>query len=140
MSKGRGDVICGPDSLAATISKELEQWQMDCEVEMKRRLRKRARECKAKIQNDSPVRYGLYAKGWRSRVAYEGPRGLRIMIFNLTHPGLTHLLEYGHAIQNKPGKKAPTFGRTAGFPHIKPAEEEAKDGVIDDLIDVFGGA
>ncbi len=129
MSKIKGDV----GSLSAIIAQELEQWQMDKEKEVKRALTKRARECKNRITQSSPVRYGLYSSAWRGEAVYESQRAIRIIIHNRDYPGLTHLLEYGHAI--KPGT-----GRVLGIPHIKPAEEEAKANVEEDLKKIFGGA
>lgn len=36
---------------------------------------------------------------------------------------LTHLLEHGHVIRNRPG--GPSYGLTGAFPHWRPAEEAA---------------
>lgn len=57
-----------------------------------------------------------YNRGWTTKVT-EGIGGVEVIIHNAKAPGLTHLLEKGHA---KPGG-----GRTRAFPHIAPAEEEA---------------
>lgn len=128
-----GNVITDISSLAATISAELQDWQMEKEAEVKRAIKKRAKECKTQIAATSPVRYGLYSQGWTENTAYESQRGIRIIVHNQHYPGLTHLLEHGHAI--KPGG-----GRVTGIPHIKPAEEAAKEAVQEDIKQIYGGA
>ena len=71
-----------------------------------------------RLKDTSPKRTGEYAKGWTSKVEYEGADEIRVKVRNRKKPQLTHILEHGHA-------KA-TGGRVAGRPHIRPAEQEAE--------------
>ena len=75
---------------------------------------------KATSPRGSKTRHpGRYAEGWtyEKRLDYN-------VIYNSTDYQLTHLLEYGHAVEPKPthpGKKS----RVEGISHIKPVEEWA---------------
>lgn len=53
-----------------------------------------------------------YKKGWRAK---RSPSGGWV-VYNATNPGLTHLLERGHALASG--------GRTRAFPHIAPIEQQ----------------
>lgn len=85
-----------------------------------------AKQTANKLKGSSPNRSGKYARGWK--VKKEGGVGIaNSIVYNATAPQLTHLLENGHVIRNKKG----TYGRVGGIKHIKPAEEEAKQEIID---------
>lgn len=73
-----------------------------------------------RLKTDSPKKSGDYANGWTVKRV----DGLESIIYNKTAPGLTHLLENGHAVKpdpKHPGKKA----RVNGIKHIKPVERWA---------------
>lgn len=50
---------------------------------------------------------------------------------------LTHLLEHGHVIRNRPG--GPVYGVTRAFPHWKPAEEAGIEEFNSKLEEAIGG-
>lgn len=62
---------------------------------------------------------GDYAKGWKVQIT-ESRTGTSAVIYN-KHPGLPHLLEYGHVTRNGTGR---TFPRTPAHEHIAPVAEE----------------
>lgn len=70
------------------------------------------------LKSTSPRNKGDYASGWKfgKETGILGKRSM--VIYNGKRPGLTHLLEKGHAIRGG-------HGRTAGQEHIKPAESYA---------------
>lgn len=124
------------DNLAVNLAATLEQWAVDGDVKLKKAVAKRAKTCKDRIVNDSPYEYGMYSKGWTAKIMFNGKREIRIRIHNKDYPGLTHLLENGHAIVDKNHK---SHGRVQGFPHIRPAEQEANEGIKEDVRRIYGG-
>lgn len=79
--------------------------------------KKVATETAQKLKTSSPQKSGKYARAWRTRKTVTDAGNNAWVVYNPTRPGLTHLLERGHALRQG--------GRTRAFPHIKPAEEEA---------------
>ena len=67
-----------------------------------------------RLKDTSARKTGEYAKGWRSKKTGD----MAYTTYNATMPGLTHLLERGHAIVNKKGY----YGRVAGDHKIEEAE------------------
>lgn len=85
-----------------------------------------AEECTAQAAKDTARRLrnvtnprltGEYAKGW----AVKKKASDTYIVYNKTAPGLTHLLENGHAIANQYGHYG---GRVRAIKHIEPAAEE----------------
>lgn len=62
---------------------------------------------------------GKYARGWKTQVE-KGRLGTTVILYN-EHPGLPHLLEYGHVSRNGTGR---TYGEVPGHEHIQPVAEE----------------
>ena len=106
------------DGLADAIMEELNNYSEEVAEQIKKDVKKVANKCKKEIQANAPKDRGEYASGWRVKVAFESSNDIRMVIHNAKMPGLTHLLENGHAKVNG--------GRVAGIPHIKPAELNAE--------------
>lgn len=64
----------------------------------------------ARVKNTSPKRTGVYSKSWG-----QSKSGDMLVLHNKKRPGLTHLLENGHALRNG--------GRTKPQPHIAKVQE-----------------
>lgn len=59
-----------------------------------------------------------YDKGWTNKYE-EGRLSSASIIYNKDAPGLTHLLEKGHALRQG--------GRASAFPHVGPVEEKLSE-------------
>ena len=76
-----------------------------------------SKETKKIVQAGSPVQTGGYQQGWAVKKTSAKAGQVSITVYNRKKPGLTHLLEKGHAKRGG--------GRVAGQPHIAPAEQYA---------------
>lgn len=111
--------------MAVDVSKELaeilEEYHGELDDAIETVFSDVARETKAMLKSTSPRSNSggkHYANGWTVDI---NKRAKTTTVYNKTKPGLTHLLENGHAVKNQFG----TWGRVDGRPHIKPAEEWA---------------
>lgn len=111
------------DDLSREVKAQLQAYCDEVTEAVKVEVDTVAEECLQEIKANSPVRTGRYRKGWRKEVTFESRDDIRITVRNKPYPGLTHLLENGHA---KAGG-----GRVEGIPHIKPAEQHAAEKLAD---------
>ena len=111
------------DSLGKEIAKMMEEYASEVAADIKAEARAVAKETVKELKKTSPdgpgSRKGHYKDGWASKVETENAVSIGIQIYNKKKPGLTHLLEKGHAKRNG--------GRVDGIPHIKIAEKHAKE-------------
>lgn len=84
-----------------------------------------AKEVVRELKTTSKVGGKKYRRGW----TYKKEKGT-YTVYNDKMPGLTHLLENGHEVIAY-GKSC---GRAKTHPHIKPAEEKAKQRYIDEVV------
>lgn len=108
------------DTFPAEIQKILQKYGEDVEKNTSLVIDETAQKGAQLLRSMSPVntkgkQSGAYAKGWR--VEKTGASGRIVTTANIynTHPGLTHLLEKGHALRQG--------GRSPAIPHIAPVEE-----------------
>ena len=111
------------NELANAIKKALEDYSVEVGRGVRKAAEKTAREAVQKLKATSPKKTGEYAAGWTSKKVRTAAKGdiVDITIHNRTKPGLTHLLEKGHAVK----KNGTVYGRAPAHVHIKPVEEEA---------------
>lgn len=114
-----------PDQLAATVSEILSEYAEDCSEVLEESVKKATKDAANELKSAGTFGgSGKYRKGWKSKV--EKTRlGVEGVTYNAAMPGLTHLLENGHAKQNG--------GRAPAFPHIAPANEKAQEEVLSEL-------
>lgn len=106
-----------PEHLSDEIVKMLEEYKDAADRDVEQSVKSVSKEAKQMVQEASPRRHGGYSKGWSVKQE-ENHRGKHsVIIHNKKKPGLTHLLEKGHAKRGG--------GRVAGRVHIAPAESYA---------------
>lgn len=109
------------DALAGEVMKIMEEYAADVSAGMKTEAKTVAKEAVKELKQISPEgrgsKKGHYEDGWTSKVESERAENIGIRIYNRKKPGLTHLLEKGHAKRGG--------GRVEGIPHISTAEENA---------------
>lgn len=109
------------DALAGEVMKLMEEYAADISANIKTEAKTAAKEAVKELKQTSPEglgsKKGHYKDGWTSKVESENAVSVGIRIYNRKKPGLTHLLEKGHAKRGG--------GRVEGQPHISTAEENA---------------
>lgn len=108
----------GSTTFSAAINEMLEQALQENVDALKERVTEACKVAKSDLRENSPKKTGEYAKGWTYTVKETAPGSFTGVVYQKNKPGLTHLLEKGHAKRNG--------GRVAGIPHIEPAFEDAR--------------
>ena len=100
------------------IMEALQEYNHQVDRTMKEILPAIAKEAAKQIQGSAPKKSGSYARGWRQQTTLSA-LGVESVVYNARLPGLTQLLEKGHA--KRGGGRVPSAAE-----HIKPAEEWVK--------------
>lgn len=110
------------DEMASEIMNILQEYKAGVDVITEDSVRDATNAARACVRELSPSQNGkkTYKRNWRTKFINDGQTHIGI-VYQGKWPGLTHLLEYGHA---KVGDKG---GRTEAQAHIAPAQEEAGD-------------
>ena len=107
------------DGLADAVLKELKKFNDVTEEEFEKIAKAVAKEGTKKLKATSPrgrgSKKGHYADGWGVTYLKKGNRKFQFVVHNKKKPGLTHLLENGHALNRG--------GKARAIVHIKPVEE-----------------
>ena len=112
------------DSIAIEITNTIREYTEDVSKAIEEENEKIADEAVKELRNTKLKRTGQYAKGWTKK-----KQGNGYVIYNKKKPGLTHLLEHGHAKRGG--------GRVSGKPHIRPVEEKAIKKLEDSVIKII---
>ena len=111
------------DGLGSEIAELMKEYAADVACEMKAEAKEiakeTAKELKETSQEGSGSYKGHYKDGWTQKTESENTTSIGIRVYNKKKPGLTHLLEKGHAKRGG--------GRVNGIPHIAPAEKQAAE-------------
>lgn len=111
------------DGLGDEVARLMEEYAADVAADMKEETMATAKETVNELKATSPEgegsRKGHYKDGWDSKVESENAVSIGIRVYNKKKPGLTHLLENGHAKRGG--------GRVEGIPHIAPVERKAAE-------------
>ena len=105
------------DRLSDEIMDALEEYKEMTDEVVQTAVDTVSKETKKIVQAGSPIKTGGYQKGWAVKKTSAKAGQVSITVYNRKKPGLTHLLEKGHAKRGG--------GRVAGQPHIAPAEQYA---------------
>lgn len=109
------------DSMAKEIASIMAGYAADVTTDVKKETRKVVKDTVNELKRTSPEgpgsKRGHYKDGWASKVETENYNSIGVRIYNKKKPGLTHLLEKGHAKRGG--------GRVEGIKHIEPAEQKA---------------
>lgn len=109
-----------------SLSKTLSEYSEEVNDALFKAMSKAGKKAKRDVVQNSKSDTGAYKSGWTVRTK-RMKQSAEIVIYNKTHPRLTHLLENGHVIRNKYG----TYGRVNGDHVIKKAQEEAEAFLLD---------
>ena len=103
------------NQLASEIMNALKEYKEVTDDVVKQAVNTVSEETKKMVQSASPTDSGGYKKGWTAKKMKDSASKTEVVVYNRSKPGLTHLLEKGHAKRGG--------GRVSGKPHIAPAEE-----------------
>ena len=118
------------NGLSKEIEQALEEWKDVTEEAAMAGLRDTAEKAVEKLKSANPAgsgRWGSWDK-YNSSWAVKRDSGgnkTTMIVHNVKHYQLTHLLENGHALRNG--------GRASAFPHIEPVAEEAEKELLDNI-------
>lgn len=115
----------GVNELKATVDRILEEYGDECTEIMKEVVpkvsKRNARKLKGVHSGAFKNRSGAYRKGWKTKII-EKRLGVEGIIYN-TKAGLTHLLEFGHAVV-RGGRRV---GDAKAYSHIAGVNTEAQE-------------
>lgn len=103
--------------LTRAVNDALTEYRDLTEEALKTAVTEVAKETKEIAKQGSPSRSGKYKKGWATKKTVDSSGEISITVYNRAKPGLTHLLEKGHAKRGG--------GRVSGITHIATAEDYA---------------
>lgn len=106
-----------PEQLGSEIMKMMEEYKNATDEAVLTSVDKVSKETKKIAESGSPRRSGGYSKGWSIKKEIRGKGKVEMTVHNRKKPGLTHLLEKGHAKRGG--------GRVSGRVHIATAENYA---------------
>lgn len=105
------------ENLADEIMKGLEEYSDMATDELKKEVKKTARNIRKDIQANAPVgATGKYSKSWSVKNQKETSNSIELVVHSKNRYQLAHLLEKGHVLRQG--------GRVSARPHIGPAEEK----------------
>lgn len=111
------------DAMVREITSIMTAYASEAAEDVKAEAKKAAKEAVKELKQSSPKgagsKKGHYKDGWTSKVVSQNSNTIEIKVYNKKKPGLTHLLEKGHAKRHG--------GRVEGIPHIAPVEEHINE-------------
>lgn len=116
-----GRKLVGIGDMVGEIMGSMQEYAELCAEDAREVAKAVAKEAVKDLKQNSPKgagsKKGHYKDGWSSKVERENAVSIGIKVYNKKKPGLTHLLEKGHAKRGG--------GRVSGTPHISTVEQQA---------------
>lgn len=115
--------------IGAEIMKELKSYSNEVAENVNKVTRKSAGKLRKELSETSPKRDTSgkhYSEGWKTTQTEKEQAISEFTVYNAKKPGLTHLLENGHAISGGTQRVKP-------IPHIAPAEEKVVDEFMNEV-------
>lgn len=113
------------DGLADAVAEVLEDYGEQLNDDIKVDVEAVAAQCVKDVKQNARAAFPAsrkYYKDWKATKTDETPFGVVVTVHSPRHYMLAHLLEHGHAKR--------TGGRVEGRPHIGPAEEKARESLM----------
>lgn len=124
------------DNIAEQLEKLLTDYNKEVTEATEKVGKEIADETAEALKARSPQNRPEYYKGWTAKKNEKSAAGSEFTVYNSTHPGLTHLLERGHAVVNQGGS---TGKRAKAQRHIKPVENEKTNEYYERLVEEVSG-
>lgn len=121
----------GVEDFREAINDILKEYGDEAKEAVEQACRDTARQTAKELQSAGTFQGGKeYRKGWTSKVELTRT-GATAIVYNKAKPGLSHLLEFGHALRNG--------GRSTAFNFIAPIDETVGDKLLDNIDKRLGG-
>lgn len=121
----------GVEDFRETINEILDEYGDEAKEAVELACKDTAKEAARELQGAGTFKGGKeYRKGWTSKVELTRT-GATAIVYNKAKPGLSHLLEFGHALRNG--------GRSTAFNFIAPIDETVGDKLLDNIDKRLGG-
>ena len=90
---------CTVSQMADVIMEGLEEYAQLAADDMKKAVKKAGAQARKDIQENAPVKTGVYAKSWAAKTTKETANAMEIVVYSRNRYQLAHLLEFGHALR-----------------------------------------
>lgn len=117
-----------PKSMTVQLNNIFDEYRQDLSEELGREMDRIADETVKMLKQTSPKSSSggkHYADGWAKKRLLGSGVLKSVVVYNKTAPGLTHLLNNGHAVSNQYGDYGHPNGRVQGDNHITKANQWA---------------
>jgi len=110
--------MANTNEIAIQMEKILDGASKEVRRAMSNAQDKVAKEAVQQLKDTSPRKRPEFYKGWAIKRERTGDGVPDVIVYNKTHPGLTHLLENGHVVINGKGR----VGSASGIGFMKRVE------------------
>lgn len=117
--------------VADIIHRELTSYGYGIQDKMKKAIWQVGEETANELQKTSRKRRGNYARSW----TVDKHKKNGVVVRNVKHYRLTHLLEYGHDLE----RNGVVYGSVRAYPHIRKAEQNAINKLVKEIEQSIGG-